>query len=350
MKRKQDAVTIRDVAQLANVSPATVSKVLNSAPHVSDSAKARVLAAVSKLNFRPNTIARSLKKSQTATIGLLTDDLEGVFTMSMMRGVEEVASAQGFSVFLCNSYGKMDSEKAHLEVLLAKQVEGIILLSGYRVRQRGAPALLLGSLPTVYLYQYTSDIAAPCIIPDDVGGGRIATEHLIAAGRTRIGFINGPANYEATHKRTEGYRQALDAAGLPFDPALARAGKWHETSGYQLTRELMQLPHPPDAIFCASDSIAVGALDALHEMGAVVPDDIALVGFDNRSFSQYQRPPLTTVEMPLVEMGQLAGRVLLSTILDGQQDNRLHVVPCRLIQRQSCGTLQRLGHEISPQL
>ncbi len=336
-QRKQDAVTIRDVARLAEVSPATVSKVLNGAPYVSDSARARVADAVAKLNFRPNTIARSLKKSQTATIGLLTDDLEAVFTMSMMRGVEAVASAQGFGVFLCNSYGKMDSEKTHLEMLLAKQVEGIVLMSGYRVRQRGAPALSLNSLPTVYLYQYTHDIAAPCIIPDDIGGAHLATEHLLEAGRRRIGVINGPANYEATHRRLEGYQQALAAAGRPFDPVLVRTGKWHENSGYQLAHDLMQLPHPPDALFCASDSLAVGALDALHEMGARVPDDVALVGFDNRSFAQYQRPPLTTVEMPLVEMGHLAGTILLSAILDGQQDTMLHVVPCQLIQRQSCG-------------
>src|SRR5258708_26654889 len=271
MKRKQGSVTIYDVAQLANVSPATVSKVLNDAPHVSDSAKERVAVAVAKRNCRPNTIARSLKKSQTATIGLLTDELEAEFTMSMMRGVEEVPSSQGCGVFLCNSYGKMDSEKTHLEMLLAKQVEGIVLLSGYRVQQRGAPALPLNSLPTVYLYQYTHDIAAPCIIPDDVGGGRIATQHLIGAGRRRIGFINGPANYEATHRRLEGYQQALAAAGLQFDPALVRTGKWHESSGYQLARDLMAMSHPPDALFCASDSLAVGALDALHENGAVVP-------------------------------------------------------------------------------
>src|SRR5260221_22080 len=341
MKRKQGSVTIYDVAQLAKVSPATVSKVLNGAPHVSDSAKERVAVAVAKLNFRPNTIARSLKKSQTATIGLLTDDLEGVFTMSMMRGVEEVASRQGFGVFLCNSYGNMDSEKTHLEMLLAKQVEGIVLLSGYRVRQRGAPALPLNSLPTVYLYQYTHDIAAPCIIPDDVGGGRIATQHLIEAGRRRIGFINGPANYEATHRRTEGYRKALEAAGLTFDQELVLSRKCHAKSGYQLTSDLMPMSHPPDALFCASDRLAVGALDALHEMGAVVPDVIALVGFDNRSFSQYQRPPLTTVGLPLVEMGRLAGMSLLSAILEGKQDATLHVVPCRLIQRQSCGAAQQ---------
>lgn len=337
MKPPSGAVTIRDVAQLAGVSPATVSKVLNESAYVSTETRERVLAAIQKLNFRPNTIARSLKKSRTLTIGLITDDLEGVFTMSMMRGVEEVASVQGFSVFLCNSYGNMSREKAHLDVLLAKQVEGIVLLSGYRVRERGAPALPLGALPVVYLYQYTHDIPVPCVIPDDLGGGRLGTEQLLKAGRSRIAFINGPAHYEATHLRLQGYQQALEAAGLPFDPALVRSGKWHEASGYQLTHDLMRLPSPPDAIFCASDSIAVGALDALHEIGARIPDDVAIVGFDNRHFSQHQRPPLTTVALPLVEMGRIAGSLLLSAILEGQQQPLIQQVPCQLIQRLSCG-------------
>src|SRR5258706_1609076 len=206
MVRKLDTVTIKDVAQLAGVSPATVSKVWNGAPHVSSDAKERVQAAVTKLKFRPNIIAQSLKKSRTLTIGLITDDLEGVFTMSMMRGVEEAASAQGFSVFLCNSYGDMAREKAHLEVLMAQQVAGVILLSGYRVRQSGAPALSLAALPVVYLYQYTTDIDAPCVIPDDVGGGKLGTQQLVTAGRRRIAFINGPAHYEVTHQRLTGYR------------------------------------------------------------------------------------------------------------------------------------------------
>ncbi len=337
MKNSSNAVTIRDVAQLAGVSPATVSKVLNGTSYVSAETRDRVQAAIDKLNFRPNTIARSLKKSRTLTIGLVTDDLEGVFTMSMMRGVEEVASAQGFSVFLCNSYGQMAREKAHLEVLMAKQVEGIILLSGYRVRERGAPALPLGEIPVVYLYQYTHDIHAPCILPDDVGGARLAVQQLVTAGRRRIGFINGPPKYEATHHRHQGYQEALVAAGLAYDPALVRTGKWHEQSGYQLTHDLMQLPEPPDALFCASDSLAVGALDALHELGRDVPDDVALVGFDNRHFAQYQRPPLTTIKLPLVEMGRLAGQLLLSAILEGKSDHSLHRIPCELIQRQSCG-------------
>jgi LacI family transcriptional regulator len=337
MARKLEAVTIKDVAQLAGVSPATVSKVLNGARHVSVDAQERVQAAVSKLNFRPNIIAQSLKKNRTLTIGLITDDLEGVFTMSMMRGIEEATSGQGFSVFLCNSYGDMAREKAHLEVLLAQQVEGIILLSGYRVRQRGAPALPLGTLPVVYLYQYTYDIDTPCVIPDDMGGAKLGAQQLVAAGRRRIAFINGPAHYEVTHERLAGYREALEESGLAFDPALVRVGKWHENSGYALAQELMALPQPPDAILCASDSIAVGALDALHELGAHIPGDISVVGFDNRSFSQYQRPPLTTVALPLVEMGRLAGTLLLSAILEGQRESRLHVVPCQLVQRESCG-------------
>ena len=172
-------ITIRDVAQLADVSPATVSKVMNGAPHVSRSAQERVLAAIGKLNYRPNSVARSLKLKSTATLGLVTDDLEGVFTMSMMRGVEEAVSAQGFSVFLCNSYGEPARERQHLEVLLNKQVDGIILMSGYKVRNRAAPALPLKDIPVVYLYQYTREVPAPCVLPDDFGGAALGTDHLI---------------------------------------------------------------------------------------------------------------------------------------------------------------------------
>jgi LacI family transcriptional regulator len=338
-QKSSTAVTIRDVARLAGVSPATVSKVLNNTPYVSDDARRRVEDAAKKLNFRPNSIARSLKMSRTLTMGLVTDDIEGVFTVSMMRGVEEAASAEGFSVFLCNSYGDMARERAHLEVLNAKQVDGVILLSGYRVRERSAPALDLGGIPIVYLYQYTRDIAVPCVLPDDLGGGLLGTRHLLTLGHKRIGLINGPSHYEATHLRLRGYRQALEEAGLSFDPALVRAGKWYESSGYQLAHELMALNQPPDAIFCMSDSLAAGALDALRELGIRVPQDISLVGFDNRHFSAHQRPPLTTVALPLYEMGVLAGKLLLKAIREGTEQAEQHLVPCYLVERESCRTL-----------
>jgi LacI family transcriptional regulator len=310
---------------------------MNGAPHVSEATRRRVRAAADKLNFRPNRIARSLKTSRTSTLGLITDDLEGVFTLAMMRGVEEVASAQGFSVFLCNSYGDMARERAHLEVLIDKKVDGIILLSGYRVRQRGAPALPLGDIPVVYLYQYTYDVPVSCIVPDDFGGAASGAAHLLSVGRRRIGVINGPAHYEAAQLRLSGVQHALREAGVRLDPALVRTGKWHETSGYELAQELMALPNPPDALFCMSDSIASGALDALRELRVRVPDDISLIGFDNRYFAAHQRPPLTTVALPLVEMGRLAGDILLEAIRQGNHAAALHRVPCELIIRQSCG-------------
>jgi LacI family transcriptional regulator len=335
-QEKKPQVTIQDVAQLAQVSPATVSKVMNDAPYVSEQTREKVRAAARKLNFRPNAIARSLKVKRTSTLGLITNDLEGVFTMSMMRGVEEAASSQGFSVFLCNSFGEASREKAHLEVLMDKQVDGLILMSGYKVRGRGAPALSVGSLPVVYLYQYTRDIDVPCIIPDDRGGGQLGTEHLLSLGRRRIGFINGPTRYEATHHRLEGYQKALNAVGIPFDPTLIKVGSWDERAGYALCHELMALPQPPDALFCASDALAVGALDALHQLGRRVPEDVALLGFDNRNFSGHQRPPLTTIALPLYEMGKLAGELLLKAIETGSQTAELHQVPCYLVKRESC--------------
>ena len=158
-------------------------------------------------------------------------------------------------------------------------------------------------------------------------------------GHKRIGFHQRPGPYEATHLRLEGYQNALRERGLNFDPTLIKVGKWDESSGYQLAHELMRLPQPPDAIFCASDSLAVGALDALHELGLQVPRDIALVGFDNRHFSAYQRPPLTTVALPLYEMGKLAGELLLGAIEKGTTEAALHRVPCYLVQRQSCGAV-----------
>jgi LacI family transcriptional regulator len=275
---------------------------------------------------------------RTLTIGLITDDLEGLFTTSMMRGVDDAVSAQGFSVLLCNSQGKAERERQHLDVLLNKQVDGVILLSGYRVRERGAPALPLGALPVVYLYQYTHDFDVPCVVPDDRGGAQIAMRHLLDQGYRRIALLNGPTRYEATHLRLEGYRQTLHDAGIAFDPALVRVGTWHENSGYQLAHEVMALPQPPDAFFCASDSLAAGALDALHERGLRIPHDIAVVGFDNRPFAAYQRPPLTTVALPLYDMGKLAGELVLQAIRSSDgHTSRIHRVPCYLVQRESCG-------------
>jgi LacI family transcriptional regulator len=328
--------TIRDVAKLAGVSVATVSRAVHGGDGMTAATRTRVLEAAEKLGFRPNSIAQSLKLQRSTTIGLLTDDLEGVFTMLMARGIEDEATGAGFGVFLCNSYGDLQRERLHLESLLAKQVDGVILLSGYRVRERSAPAVALLGVPVVYLYQYTSEIAVPAILPDDRGGGRIGIEHLVEVGRRRISFINGPSHYEATHARLDGVRSALADAGLKLEPGLIRWGdKWYEDVGYQLARELMGLSEPPDAIFCASDSLAFGAIAAMTELGIRIPEDVSIVGFDNRSRAAHVRPALSTVALPLYELGRRAAEVLLELMGGASVEPRREYLSCSLVERAS---------------
>ena len=337
MAKKSSSITIQDVARLAGVSPASVSKVFNNKPGVAKETVRRVKEAANQLDFRPNILARSLRVKKTHTLGLITDDIEGVFTTSLVRGVEDVSAAQGFSVFLCNSYGDPQKEQAHIEVLLDKQVDGFILLSGYRVRERGAPAAPVGNLPLVYLYQYTRELPAPAVVPDDRGGGRLGTEHLLSLGHLRIGLINGPERYEATRLRCEGYREALEAAGVAYDPALVCSGEWNQKSAYELTHALMELEDPPTAIFCTSDILAIGIADALQERRLRIPQDVALVSFDNRFFAANQRPPLTDVALPLYEMGKKAGELLIEAVRTGQLEDRIIKMPCYLVVRESSG-------------
>lgn len=329
---------MHDVARVVGVSQATVSKALNGSREVSAETRERVRAAVERLGYRPNSIARGLKARRTQTLALVTDDVEGVFTTAMMRGVDDVAYDRKFSVFLCNSYGQSARERADLETMLDKQVDGVIMLSGYRVRERAAPAVEIAGTPVVYLFQYTNELAVPCVLPDDAMGARLATEHLIRNGRRHIGLVNGPPHFEATHDRLAGYRAALAADGLPFRPELVRtASTWHQDQGLEQASDLLRSEHPVDAILCASDNLALGALDALRSTGFRVPDDVALVGFDNRPLSRHQRPPLTSVALPLYEMGRIAGQLLLDAIDGNPQRHEILRIPCELVVRDSCG-------------
>jgi LacI family transcriptional regulator len=330
---------MQDVARLANVSVATVSRALTGARGMSAETRSRVLAAAEELGFRHNEIARSLKFRSTRTIGFLTDDIEGVFTMLILRGLEDIATTAGFNVFLCDSYGDEGRERQHLEALLAKQVDGLVLSSGYRVRQRGAPAVLTGSTPVVYAYQYTRELPTHCIVPDDLGGGQIAVRHLIEVGRRRLGVIAGPKHYDASALRLKGARAGTAEAGLKIPASRVRQGsKWYQDVGYQLAIDIMHSQAPPDGLFCMSDNLAFGALDALKELGMKVPDDVSVVGFDDRYGAAHVRPPMTTVALPLYEIGQFAGELLLQQIkgtLPPLDAPIVHNMPCRLIERAS---------------
>jgi LacI family transcriptional regulator len=330
-------VTIKDIARVAGVAPSTVSKALNGSGEVSEATRANVAAIATRLGYRPNAIARSLKVRRTHTLGVITNDRDGAFTTAMVHGIAEVASSHSFGVFLCNSYGGVTKERQHIELLLDKQVDGIIM-TGFKVEERGAPAAPTGAVPLVYLYSYTAATESPCILPDDEGGARLAAEHLIGLGRNRIAFINGPPSYEATHLRLTGYQSALDERGLVPDSALVvTSGDWNQDSGFRLAHELMAQPERPDAILCASDDLAAGAILGLTELGLKVPQDVAIVGFDDRPFAAHLPIPLTTVALPLLEMGDVAAQKMFEALSGEQVENELLRVPCRLVIRASCG-------------
>jgi LacI family transcriptional regulator len=331
-----NSVTLRDIARVVGVAPSTVSKALNGLGDVSEPTRARIAAVAARLGYRPNAIARSLRVRRTRTLGVITNDPEGGFTTAMVHGIADVASDHSFGVFLCNSYGRVAKERQHIELLLDKQVDGIIIIS-FKVEQRGAPAAAIGDMPLVYLYAYTSATDSPCILPDDEGGASIATDHLLSLGRRRIAFINGPPSYEATHLRLAGYEKSMRNKGL-YDPALVRtAADWNQDSGFALAQKLMGQENPPDAMVCANDELAAGAILGLSQLNLRVPGDVALVGFDDRPFAPHLPVPLTTIALPLVEMGvQAANRLFGALAGDPVKNERVHV-PCRLVIRESCG-------------
>jgi LacI family transcriptional regulator, galactose operon repressor len=330
-------VTVKDVARVAGVSQATVSKALNDSHEVSEETRERVAAVASGLGYRPNAIARSLKARQTHTLGVITNDSDGLFTTAMVRGLAEVASENGFGVFVCNSYDNVAKERQHLELLLDKQVDGIVLI-GYKVAERGAPASPTGNTPVVYLYEYTTAVRAPCIVPDDEDGARLATSHVLNLGRRRVAFINGPPTYEATSLRLSGYRGALRDGGVTFEPEFVRvAPDWNQDSGFRLAREVIQRGEPPNAIVCANDELAAGAILGLRELGLAVPADVSVIGFDDRPFAAHLPIPLSTIALPLYEMGQRAAGEVFRGLAGEQLRSEIVRVPCKLVVRDSCG-------------
>lgn len=325
-------VTLKDVAIASGVTTSTVSKVVNQRTDVGPEVRQRVLETITRLGFHPNSVARGLRTQRSDTLAIVTDDLEGIFTNAMMRGVEDAASRAGFGVFLCNSYGNQDRERLQLQRLLDKQVDALIFMSGNRVGGRPEPALPLHGTPFVYLYEY-GDAEVPTVLPDDTGGAALAADHLVHSGATEIAFINGPPEWEATGDRLRGFADQLAAHHLPLQPDHLRSARsWSAEEGYRLTTELLDRTPQIDAIFCASDDLATGALASAHDRGRAIPSDLQIVGFDDRSLAEHQRPPLTTIALPLHSMGELAGEQAIAA-LTAQTTPHTFRVPCQLIAR-----------------
>jgi LacI family transcriptional regulator, galactose operon repressor len=340
--------TITDVAALADVSAGTASKALNGRGQLRAETRARVLAAAEQLGFHPNALARGLLSGRSFTVGLITTDSFGRFTIPIMLGVEDALGAGQISVFLCDGRGDPIREQHYVRTLMARRVDGIIVTG-----RRADPRPPIGAdLPAPVVYAMTqSTSSTDCsVVPDDAEGGRLAIQHLLATGRTRIGHITGPERFLAARLRAEGARTALHEADLELAGPGALHGEWSEEWGRQAAHILLRAQPETDAIFCGSDQIARGVADMLRESGHRVPTDIALVGFDNWDVHATAcRPPLTTVDMNLTQLGRYAAEQLLAAI-GGEPSHGLHTLPCQLVVRASTGapTPQRLSGESDP--
>lgn len=327
--------TIRDVARVAGVSIGTVSKALHNSGSLRKETRERVLEVVTELGFRPNDLAQSLHRGTSATVGLISNDSFGRFTMPIMEGLEACLAEQRIAVFMCNATDDPERERQHVEQLLNKRVDGLIVTAR---RADSRPKIDLGEtgLPVIYVFSQSDAPDSVCLLPDDEGGARLATEHLIAQGRRRIAHITGPERFEAVRLRRQGYRKALAAAGIDHDPKLCLTGSWSEQWGREAASKLFaQECLALDALFCGNDQIARGALEALKLRGVAVPDDVAIVGFDNwEVMTSATIPPLTSVDMNLYDLGQEAGRRLMKMI-GGEKFSGVSRLPCTLVVRES---------------
>ena len=326
-------VTIRDVAALAGVSIGTASKALNGQGKLRSETRDRVAAAARELGFAPNMLARGLLGGRTYTVGVITTDSFGRFSIPVMLGAENALGAGQISVFMCDTRDDPDRERQYLDMLLNRQVDGLIV-AGRRIEPRPSIGTDL-DVPVVYAMTQSLDSDQPAILPDDVGGGRIAAEHLIALGRRRFGHITGPERFLCARKRARGFCDAVVESGAEFSPNDVLYGEWSEQWGRQAASVLLRSPSGVDAIFCGSDQIARGVAESLRRIGCRVPDDIAVIGFDNWDpMVLGAEPPLTSVDMCLEDVGRVAAEHLLSAI-NGEPTHGVHTVPGRLVVRGS---------------
>lgn len=325
--------TLKDVAKLAGVSIATVSKALNGREHVRAETRARVRRAADELHFSPNQLAQGLLAGRTGTVGLLTSDLEGRFSIPVMMGAEDAFGADSTSVFLCDARGDVIREQHHLRALLSRRVDGLIIL-GDTTNTRTSLGQRI-PVPVVYAYAPSDDDRDISVISDNVDAGRLAAEHLLNCGRSRIAYIAGDVSYTAATDRVAGVKAALDGRGLTLIGEEALYGAWTEGWGRAAVRTLLQRYPEIDGFLCGSDQIARGALDALREAGRDVPGDISVMGHDNwEQIASQSRPALSTIDMRLQVVGRVAARLLFAAI-NGERQPGLHKISCRVVTRDS---------------
>jgi LacI family transcriptional regulator len=337
MVGEEHLATITDVAKLAGVSPVTVSRVINDAPLVNPKTRARVGQAIRELGYVPNVAAASLRSKRTRSLALILPDVTNTFWTTVARGVEDIAQSRGYSVFLCNTDEDLAKQARYLEFVASQRVDGVVIAPCGR--DAGNLARLQDrDIPTVVVDRCIDGWDTDTVQGDSLSGAHALAKHLIGLGHRRIAIISGPHNTSTAEDRVTGYCIALAEAGIASDPRLIKRGEFRTSSGEELAYLLLDENPRPTAIFAANNAIAMGVIDAAAKRGLRIPQDLALVCFDDLPSISHLFPFLTVVVQPVYEMGVNAAQLLLNRLdAAAPLDPRHIVLPTCMIVRYSCG-------------
>ena len=329
-------VTLKELAARANVHPSTVSRVANNDPglRIATTTRTRIEALLRETEYRPNGVARGLKLRTTLVLAVVIPDITNPFFAALFRGIEDGATPRGYQVLLCNTDGSPERQRAHLQSLAARRVDGVILASTF-LKDPAVRWLRHQRTPYVLVNRFSDEGVDPFVGSDDAMGATLATQHLIGLGHVRIGHLAGQPTVSTGILRRKGYSAALAEAGIAPDPDLVVESGFVEEGGAQAMDRLLSLNDPPTAIFAVTDMTAVGAYGAARRRGLRIPDDLAIVGYNDIPLAGRLIPGLTTVHVPIHEFGSVAARMLLEQIETGVLTPRRVVFSPQLLVRGS---------------
>ncbi len=333
--------TIIDVAKLAGVSTATVSRVINDTGKVRPVTRKKVMKVVNELNFSPNVSAQVLQSKQSKIIGMVFPDASSIYFSEIIRGICNYVNQFGFQIIIGSAHDEEEELKTASRFLNGRTVDGLVMMAPSLTNEELFNLPINHNTPIVFISVPPVKAGTTSVVLDNFNSAVKITQHLIKLGHRRIAFIQGsPHNYDSK-RRYAGYLNALENEGIPKSLKLEAGGNFTEDSGYKACQQLLKTEPRPTAIFAANDAMAIGAIEAVRDSGLKVPDDIAIVGFDDISTSQYITPALTTVRVPLYKMGQLVGKTLLQKINSDSTEQlsvaERIVIPLEIIIRESCG-------------
>jgi LacI family transcriptional regulator len=330
--------TIRDVAKLAEVSMSTVSHVVNGTRFVNSETRDKVLKAMKMLDYRPNRVARSLRNRQTLTLGVLVPNSANPYFAEVLVGIERACFDLGYNIIIGNANDDPERELSYLNVLLSRQVDGVLLISTGAYKE-SLDLLSTYNIPVVLVDRSSQSDDVDEILTANNQGGLLATQHLLKLGHTRIGCITGPSLLTPGAERVGGYYEALKTAGIPIDERLVKSGNFDHESGYRACQELLSETPRPTAIFACNDLMAVGVLCAIHEADMQVPNDMSVIGFDDIPLASYSVPRLTTISQPSHQLGQVAVERLIGRLKNPENSVQRETLPVSFVERGSCAPL-----------